>query len=164
MSNMWPLDFMVGANFRDENASRIVVFPGDRRHRGYLVKSEAEELKIRSFLKMFYFAHSSILLLGILLSSVWSTEINHLFGRPDEHVIRTVGIFIGIYFLVVALPYLLLWRSYKQALLSFVSTQDEVVVSEKSANQQRLLFVGVGVIAFAVLMMFGVFLLVRAKQ
>jgi len=157
------LDSIVDANFRSQNAGRIVVFPGDRRHRGYVVKSEAEELKIRSFLKMFYFAHSSILLLGIVLSSVWSTEINHLLGRPDGHVVRTVGIFIGIYFLVVGLPYLLLWRSYKKAFVSFVSAQDEVVVSEKSPSQQRLLFVGVGVIAFAVLIMFGVFLLVRPK-
>jgi len=157
------LDSIVDANFRSQNAGRIVVFPGDRRHRGYVVKSEAEELKIRSFLKMFYFAHSSILLLGIVLSSVWSTEINHLLGRPDGHVVRTVGIFIGIYFLVVGLPYLFLWRSYKKAFVSFVSAQDEVVVSEKSPSQQRLLFVGVGVIAFAVLIMFGVFLLVRPK-
>ena len=163
MSNMWLLDSMVGANFRSENASRIVVFPGDRRHRGYVVKSEAEELKIRSFLKMFYFAHLSILLLGISLSSVWSTDLNHAFGKADEHLVRTAGVFIGIYFLVVGLPYLLLWRSYKQALLSFVSPQDEVVVSGKSAGQQRLFFVRVGVIALAVLMMFGVFLLVRAK-
>jgi len=164
MANMWLLDSMVGANFRSENASRIVVFPGDRRHRGYVVKSEAEELKIRSFLKMFYFAHSSILLLGIVLSSVGSTEVNHLLSGPNEHAVgRSVGIFIAIYFLVVGLPYSLLWRSYKQAVLSFVSAQDEVVVSGKSPSQQRLLFVGVGVIAFAVLMMFGVFLLVRAK-
>jgi hypothetical protein len=157
------LDLIVDANFRSENAGRVVIFPGDRRHRGYVVKSEAEELKIKSFLKMFYFAHSSILLLGIPLSSVWSTEINHLLGRFDEHVVRTVSIFIGIYFLVVGLPYLLLWRSYKKALVSFVSAQDEVVISEKSPSQQRLLFVRVCVVAAAVLMMFGVFLLVRAK-
>ena len=51
------LDSIVSANFRSENTGRVVVFPGDRRHRGYLVKSPAEELKIRSFLKMFYGAH-----------------------------------------------------------------------------------------------------------
>jgi hypothetical protein len=157
------LDTIVDANFRSESAGRIVVFSGDRRHQGYLVKSPAEELKLRSFLRMFYFAHFSILLLGILLSSVWSTDLNHLLGKPDAHLVRTAGIFIGIYFLVVGLPYLLLWRSYRKALLSFVSPQDEVVVSGKSASQQRLLFVRVAVIACAVLMMFGLFLLVRAK-
>ena len=157
------LDTIVDANFRSEGAGRIVIFSGDRRHRGYLVKSPAEELRIKSFLKMFYFAHFSILSLGILLSSVWSTDLNHILGRPEDHLARTVGIFIGIYFLVVGLPYWLLWRSFKKAILTFVSAQDEVVVSGKSASQQRLLFVRVGVIAFAVLVMFAVFLLVRAK-
>ena len=58
------LDSIVGRSFRDEKAGRVVVFTGDRRNRGYVVKSESEELKIRSFLKMFYFAHFSILTLG----------------------------------------------------------------------------------------------------
>jgi hypothetical protein len=158
------LDTIVDANFRSETAGRIVVFPGDRRHRGYVVSSESEELKIRSFLKMFYFAHFSILALGILLSSAWATDMHHLLGRPEERFARTVGVFIGIYFLLVGLPYLLLWRSYKKALLSFVSPQDEVSVSGRSASQQRLLFVRVAVIASAILMMFGLFLLVQAKQ
>jgi hypothetical protein len=112
---------------------------------------------------MFYFAHFSILSLGILLSSVWSTEINHIFRRPEDHLVRTMSIFVGIYFLVVGLPYLLLWRSFKKAILTLVSAQDEVVVSGRSASQQRLLFVRVGVIALAVLMMFGLFLLVQAR-
>jgi hypothetical protein len=157
------LDLIVDANFRSEDAGRVVVFPGHPRHRGYVVKSESEELKIRAFLKMFYFAHFSILSLGILLLSAWATDINHILGRPEEHFVRTVGVVIGIYSLLVGLPYLLLWRSYKKALLSFVSAQDEVVVSGKSASQQRLLFIRVGVIAFAVLMMVAGFLLVRAK-
>jgi hypothetical protein len=157
------LDTVVDANFRTENAGRIVVFSGDRRHRGYLVKSPADELRIKSFLKMFYFAHFSILSLGILLSSVWSTEINHILRRPEDHLVRTMSIFVGIYFLVVGLPYLLLWRSFKKAILTLVSAQDEVVVSGRSASQQRLLFVRVGVIALAVLMMFGLFLLVQAR-
>jgi hypothetical protein len=157
------LDTVVDANFRTENAGRIVVFSGDRRHRGYLVKSPADELRIKSFLKMFYFAHFSILSLGILLSSVWSTEINHILRRSEDHLVRTMSIFVGIYFLVVGLPYLLLWRSFKKAILTFVSAQDEVVVSGRSASQQRLLFVRVGVIALAVLMMFGLFLLVQAR-
>jgi hypothetical protein len=53
--HMALLDFIVDANFRSEAVGRVVVFPGDRRHRGYVVKSQAEELKIRSFLRMFYY-------------------------------------------------------------------------------------------------------------
>lgn len=63
------LDSIVGASFRDEKAGRVVVFSGDRRTHGYVVRSASEELKIKSFLKMFYFAHFSILLLGYLLAS-----------------------------------------------------------------------------------------------
>jgi hypothetical protein len=71
------LDSIVGACFRDEEAGRVVVFSGDRPTRGYVVRSESEELKIRSFLKMFYFAHFSILLLGYSLASEWSRGIYH---------------------------------------------------------------------------------------
>jgi hypothetical protein len=62
------LDSLVGRSFPDEQGARIVVFSGDRGTRGYVVRSEAEELKIRWFLKMFYFAHFSVLLLGMLLA------------------------------------------------------------------------------------------------
>jgi hypothetical protein len=157
------LDTIVDANFRSEGAGRIVIFSGDRRHRGYLVKSPAEELRIKSFLKMFYFAYFSILSLGILLSSDWSTFLNHILGRPEDHLARTLGISIGVYSLVVGLPYWLLWRSFKKAILTFVSAQDKVVVSGKGAINKRLLLVGVAVFAFAVLLMFGGLLLVRAK-
>ena len=48
------------------------------------MRSEAEELKIKSFLKMFYFAHFYILILGMMLANAWSTFVIHLegMGRP----------------------------------------------------------------------------------
>src|ERR1700731_1042652 len=109
---MGLVDSIVGKAFRDEKAGRVVVFTGDRRNRGYVVKSESEELKIRSFLKMFYFAHLSILLLGMQVANAWSTFIVHIraFDRPD--LLRSGGIYLGIFSLVVGLPYFLLWRSY----------------------------------------------------
>ena len=138
---MGLVDSIVGKSFRDEKAGRVVVFTGDRRNRGYVVKSESEELKIRSFLKMFYFAHFSILLLGMLVSNAWLTFIIHLqeLGRPAAHLLRTEGIYLGMYSLVVGLPYFLLWRSYKKALVSFVSAQDEVLVSGAQADKLGLL-------------------------
>jgi hypothetical protein len=158
------LDLIVDANFRSENARRIVVFSGVGRNRGYLVKSPTDELRIKSFLKMFYFAHFAILSLGILLSSVWSTSLKHIMGKPEDHLARTMGIFIGIYFLVVGLPYLLLWRSFKKSIFTFVSAQDEVVVSGKNPSQQRLRLVFFGFAVFAVLLMaLGGLLLIRAK-
>ena len=159
------LDSIVGRAFRDEKAGRVVAFSGDRRNRGYLVKSEAEELKIRAFLKMFYFAQLAILLLGMQVTNAWSTFFTHLegFGRPAEHVYRAMGISLGIYSLVVGLPYFLLWRSYKKSLLSFVSPQDEVLVSGKSLGQQPwTVFAAMTGFGISILMA-AIFVLVRAK-
>jgi len=154
---MGLLDSIVGRSFRDEEAGRVVVFSGDRRNRGYVVRSDAEELKIRSFLKMFYFAHLSILLLGGLLANAWSMFIVHLqeLGRPAAHLLRTEGIYLGISFLIVGLPYFSLWRSYKKAFLNFVSVQDEVLVSGKNRERQSWI-VSLWLVAFGALILMGV--------
>jgi hypothetical protein len=157
------LDSIVSANFRSENAGRVVVFPGDRRHRGYLVRSQAEELKIRSFLKMFYYAHASILLLGGLLASGWSTDLRHVLDRQAEHVLRAEGIFLGIYLFVVGVPYFLVWRSYKKAFLSFVSAEDEVSVSGRSAGRRQILVVAGLIVLGAIAMGISLLFLVSRK-
>jgi hypothetical protein len=159
---MGLLDSIVAPCFRDEKSGRVVVFYGDRRNRGYLVKSEVEEQKIRSFLKMFFCAHASILLLGGLLASGWATDLRHVLDRQAAHVLRTEGIFLGMYFLVVGVPYFLVWRSYKKAFVSFISPQDEVLVSGKRPRQQQVLL-AVGMITFAIVILLGVILLIRAK-
>jgi hypothetical protein len=159
---MGLLDLLVRPCFRDERTGRVVVFPGDRRHRGYVVKSQTEEQKIRSFLKMFFCAHASILLLGGLLASEWSTDLRHVLGRQAAHVLRTEAIFPGIYLLFVGVPYFLVWRSYKKAFVSFVSPQDEVLVSGKRPRQQQVLL-AVGMIVFAIAILLGVILLIRTK-
>jgi hypothetical protein len=160
---MGLLDSIVGQCFRDEKAGRVVVFTGDRRNRGYLVKSTAQELKIRAFLKMFFCGHLSIFLLGYFLAYESSMELVYALGRPAAHLFRSIFIFLGIYF-VVGLPYLLFWRSYKKALLSFVSAQDEVLLSDKHPRQQRILL-AVGMIALAIVILLGVIfiLLIRTK-
>jgi hypothetical protein len=158
------LDLIVDANFRSENVGRVVVFSGVNRNRGYLVKSPADELRIKSFLKMFYFAHFAILWLGILLSSAWSTFVNHILRKPEDHFARSMAVFIGTYCLVAGLPYWLLWRSFKKSIFTFVSAQDEVVVSGTSPSQRRWRLVAFCIAAFAALIMaIGVLLLVRAK-
>jgi len=161
--DMALLDLIVDTSFRSEPTGRVVIFPGGRRHRGYLVKSAAEELKIRSFLKIFYFALFSILLLGYFLASEWSRELSYALGRPSVFLLRTAGIALGIYSLVVGVPYWLLWRSYKKALLSFVSVQDEVVVAGKSASR-HLWIVGAGLIALAILIVLAAMLLMRGTS
>jgi hypothetical protein len=156
---MGLLDLLIRPCFRDEKVGRVVTFPGDRRNRGYVVRSEAEELKIRAFLKMFFCAHASILLLGGLLASGWSTDLRHVLDRQSTRVFRTEGIFLGIYLLVVGVPYFLVWRSYKKAFVSFTSPQDEVLVSGKRPRQQQV----VGMIVFAIAILLGVILLILTK-
>jgi hypothetical protein len=161
--SMGLLDSIVGKSFRDEKGGRVVVFTGDRANRGYVVKSESEELKIRSFLKMFYAAHFSILLLGMLVANAWSSFIIHLqeLGRPAGHLLRTESIYVGMAFLFVGFPYFLLWRSYKKALLSFVSVQDEVLVSGRTEGRQP--WIALVVLTVAVLAGLTLFYLVRSK-
>jgi hypothetical protein len=160
---MGLIEYMVGGHFRDEKPGRVVVFPGDRRNRGYLVRSEAQESRIRSFLKMFFFAHISVLILGNFLASEWSRDLNHALGKPVLHLYRAMGIAAVIYSIVVGVPYLLLWRSYKKAFLSFTSAQDEVLVSGKPPGQQTRILIAAGLIAAGVMMAFALFLLIRAK-
>jgi hypothetical protein len=158
------LDLIVDANFRSEDVGRVVVFSGVGRNKGYLVKSPDNELRIKSFLKMFYFAHFAILWLGILLSLAWSNGLNHILRKPEDHFARTMAVFIGIYCLVTGLPYWLLWRSFKKSIFTFVSAQDEVMVSGTSPSQRRWRLVALCIAVFAaVLMALGGLLLIRAK-
>jgi hypothetical protein len=157
---MGLLDLIVDTNFRREPAGRVVIFPGGPRNRGYLVKSEVEELRVRSFLKMFYCAHLSILLLGYFLASAWLRDLSRSFGPPSAFLLRTVSVTLGMYSLVVGVPYLLLWSSYKKALSSFVSAEDEIVVAGKS-GRRRLWIVGIALIALSILILLGAVFLIR---
>jgi hypothetical protein len=102
------------------------------------------------------------MMLGFLLASGWSHDIYTGLGRPAEHLFRAMGIAFGVYFLVVGVPYLLLWRSYKKAFVNFVAPQDEVVITGGPSRQKQI-YIGVAIIAFAFLLALGVFFLVRAK-
>ena len=130
------INSLVDRSLKNENASRVVVFIGGPRGRGYVVGSESEELKIRSFLQMFYFAHLSILLLGGLVATASSRFfVNALSDRPAVHLLSAMGIALGAYSLVVGLPYFLLWRSYKRAIPNFVSADQDIEVSGTSAGR-----------------------------
>lgn len=133
---MGLLDAIVGRLFRDEKAGRVVAFSVDGRHRGYIVRSESEELKIRAFVKMYYFAELLLQLVSLLLTVGWLVELGNASVRSVAQFLRSGAIFLGIYSLMVALPYFLLSRTYKKALSSFVSAEDEVVVSETNAGRQ----------------------------
>ena len=94
---MGLIDAIVDRSFRETQSGRVVVFSGDRRKRGYLVRSVAEEKKIRSFLKMFYFAHLYILVFGLLFSqgcALWLAYAS--FERPAHHLVGSVSFFFVI--------------------------------------------------------------------
>jgi hypothetical protein len=162
---MGLLDAVIGKYFRDEKVGRVVVFAGDRRNRGYVVDSGAEEARIRSFLKMFHFAEFSILLFGSSLAFAWSTFFSNLqsLGSPEEHVIRTMCIYLVINAILVGVPDWLLRRSYKKSFLSFVSSEQEVVVSGKSAGHQAWTAYATLAVALVILV-FVVFHLVRPNS
>jgi hypothetical protein len=64
--------------------------------------------------------------------------------------------------LLVGLPSILLWQSYKKALFSFVSAQDEVSLSRINGGQRQWSVVVALALAFFILA--GViFYLIRAK-
>jgi hypothetical protein len=152
------IDALVSRSFRETPAGRVVVFSGDPRKCGYLVRSSADEQKIRSFLKMFYFAHLFILAFGILLSQVYASWFAYgSYDRPAHHLLGIVSISVAIYCLVVGVPYALLWRAYKQALLSFIDPADEVSLAGISAPRRQWILLAV--VGFALLMLAAILLL-----
>jgi len=159
---MGYLDSVVSRSFRNEKAGRVVVFSGDRAHRGYLVRSAADELKIKSFLKMFLFAQLSIQLLGMLLTLAWMQDFGHDFGRHADHIFKTGGIFLVVYALVVGLPFFFLWRAYKKSFPNFVSPQDEVQVLGPNPNPRPWPLLAVVLISAGLLLFIALYL-VRAK-
>jgi hypothetical protein len=164
---MGILSGIVDPCFRDDKTGRVVVFPGDGRKRGYLVKSGADEQKIRAFLQMFYSAHFAIFALGYFLASEWSRDIYHLhlLGNPADHLLRSGMISVGVFLVVVGLPYLLLWRSYKNTRMSFVSAEDEILVTVGGPRQSRQWqFLAIGlVIAGLAILLAGLWLVTSAK-
>jgi hypothetical protein len=156
--DMTLLDVFVDANFRREQVGQVVVFPWGPRNRGYIVKSEREELRIKSFLRMFYFAQLSIQSLGLFLALEWSRDLSYALGRPSAFLFRVV-ITLSCYSLVVAIPYLLLWRSYRRSLPSFVCDQDQVPMTSRGRNRSWIL--RATVLAISLLVLLSVILLIH---
>jgi len=156
------LDLMVRRNFSDQKAGRVVVFPTDLRNRAYLVRSQAEELKITAFLKMYYTADLLVQLVSLLFIIWLIPKLTHVSHDSLAQLLGSVAFFLGIYALLVVIPYWLLWRACKRSSLCFVSAQDEVMVSDKGQGQKRPLLLVV-IFAFAVLILLGIIFLVHAK-
>jgi hypothetical protein len=63
----------------------------------------------------------------------------------------------------VGLPFVCLWRTYKKAILGFVSVQDEVLVSDNAGMRQGRTATLV-LLALVLLMLgLGIFFLIRVK-
>ena len=159
------LDPIVARYFRDQEVGRVVVFPGERGNRGYLVRSEAEEAKIRSFLKMFEFGQLAVTFLGGQVALAWSIFFTtlHSLGNPAQHVFRTMTIYVVVFCLVEGFPFLLLWSSYKNATSSFASGLEEVRLSSAASGRRPWNAIA-ALIVLAALIFLGVILfLARAK-
>jgi hypothetical protein len=149
------VDALVNRAFRDTANGRVIVFSGDPRKRGYLVRSPIEERKTKAFLKMFYFAHLYVLVFGLLLSQAWASSISGLlYERPAHHLVGSVLTSVAVYLVVVAAPYVFLWRAYRRALESFGTPADEVPLTGLGApKRQWILLASVG---FAILILAAV--------
>ena len=154
------IDAIVDRSFRDTPSGRIVVFFGDSRKQGYLVRSAIEEQKIRSFLKMFYFAHLYNLVYGIMVSQSFASWFTYeLFERPARHLLGSMSICLGIYVLVVGVPYTFLWRAYKRGLRSYSAPADEVMLTGTDAPGRQwivLVVAGFSLLIFAVILILAV--------
>jgi hypothetical protein len=71
---MGLIDAIVDHSFQDAQSGRVVVFSGDRNQRGYLVRSLADEKKIRSVIKMFYFAVVGLAILIVAAILIWAVR------------------------------------------------------------------------------------------
>jgi hypothetical protein len=135
---MGLIDVIVNRSFRDGQEGRVVVFDGVGRGRGYRVRTPDEEQRIRAFLRMYVFAELAIQLLGTLLVAAWLSSVFGPSGKPTlERELVRGGFFLAAYSLVVGLPFFLMWRAYRQAVLSFVSPGDAVTVSWQPMDRSQ---------------------------
>lgn len=102
------------------------------------MRSDADERRIRSFLKVYFIGHCAILVLGYLLAYTWARALIYELGRPAQHLVRAGAILLGVYALTAGIPYFVLWRSYRNALPGFVSPADEVTVAPRKLSRQQL--------------------------
>jgi hypothetical protein len=157
------LDVAVAPAFRDEQAGRVVVPVGLRRRRGYLVRSSADEHKIRAFLKLFVFAQMTIQTLGTV-AAFGTANVGRQWNQAAtvHDVIVMAASFVVAYALFAVLPLLLLFATYRQALASFFSAQDEVPVGPAPLGQARWLFIA-AVAGVTLLLALGIWLAIRAR-
>jgi len=155
---MGLLEAIVNRSFRETASGRAVVFPGDSQKQGYLVRTAAEEQKVRSFLKLFFFAHLYLLVFGVLLSNICASWlVEKLFDRPARHMLAVMAISLAVYAAIFGVPYFFLWRTYKRALTGFTDTADAVSLTGASAPQRS--WVLLAVIGFALLVLAAIFFL-----
>jgi hypothetical protein len=157
------LDVAVAPAFRDEPAGRVVVPLGLRRRRGYLVRSSADEQKIRAFLKLFLFAQMALQMLG-MLAAFGLTNVGRQWNAAENaHDVIVMAVsFVVAYGLLAILPLVLLFAIYRRALTSFFAAEDEVTVGPAPVAQARRLLVTAG-IGVMLLLALGIWLAIRAR-
>jgi hypothetical protein len=157
------LDVAVAPAFRDEPAGRVVVPVGLRRRRGYLVRSSADEPKIRAFLKLFVFAQMTIQTLGMVAAFGVANVGRQWNEAATLHDVIVMALsFVVAYALLAVLPLVLLFATYRHALTGFFSAQDEVAVGPAPIAQARWLLIA-AVLGITLLLAIGIWLAIRAR-
>ena len=110
---------------------------------------------------MYHSAELLLQLVSLLLTIGWITNLVDA-DTSAAHLLKGGAIFLVIYSLVVALPYVFLRRAYNKALLNFVSADDEVSLSGQRPKPQQVL-IRVVLVVFAIAVLLGIMLLVRSK-
>jgi hypothetical protein len=157
------LDVALAPAFRDEPAGRVVVPLGLRRRRGYLIRSSADEQKIRAFLKLFLFAQMTLQTLG-MLAAFGLTNVGRQWNAAENahDVIVMIVSFVVAYGLLAVLPLVLLFALYRRALASFFAAEDEVAVGPAPLTQARR-YLFSAVFGVTLLLALGIWLAIRAR-
>jgi hypothetical protein len=156
------VDSLAGQAFRSGDNGRVVVFPAGGA-RAYRVGSEAEERRIRSFLRMYFYALLAIQVLGTLAAYGWWDILGGLGHGASARDLLRIGILMLVaYGLCVALPLILLSRSLRRDLTSFVSESDAVPVPPAAPSAARRMLLAM--LVFGLVLVLGVvfFLVSRA--
>lgn len=152
------LDHALDSRFPADTKGRVVFFPIKRRL-GYVVESKVEERKICSFLKMYQIAYAAILffgmnasiLLGTLQANLWPADwIQYRRTHLVAGAFAMAAVILAIQIPFFWIPFLVLWRTYKEAIISFTSGLAEVCFAPgekpRVLNRKRRVFQALAIV------------------
>lgn len=121
------IDYQVECQFRKDPAGRVVFFPFGAKKQGYFLESQADEEKIKTYLRKY---RGTAMVISLLVSpSIYVPNLLlDLYGSTRQmHSRLTTLLELSVFVMVVFLAFSWTqWVSYKQAMLSFTTTLTEI--------------------------------------